>query len=53
LSMELDAFTAPIYNIKVRSQIKYIRTRIARTLIPYYIVMNDNWVAHYIFFSNS
>ena len=42
LSMELDAFT--------RSQIKYRRAHIARTLIYYYIVMNHNWVAHYTFF---
>jgi hypothetical protein len=49
--MELDAFTTPIYNIKIRSQIKYRRTHIARTLILYYTVMNDNWVTHYIFSS--
>jgi len=51
LSMELDVFIAPIYNRKVRSQIKYRRTHIARTLIYYYIVMNHNWVAHYTFSS--
>ena len=49
--MELDAFTTPIYNKKVWSQIKYRRAHIARTLISYYIVMNDIWVAHYIFSS--
>jgi len=48
--MELDVFIAPIYNRKVRSQIKYRRAHIARTLIYYYIVMNHNWVAHYTFF---
>ena len=42
LLRELDAFTAPIYNRKVRSQIKYRRTHIARTLIYYCIVMNHN-----------
>ena len=35
----------------VRSQINYRRAHIARTLIPYYIVMNDIWVAHNIFSS--
>jgi predicted nucleic acid binding AN1-type Zn finger protein len=46
--MELGAFTTPIYIIKkVQSQINYKRACIARTLIPYYIVMNDNWVSHY------
>jgi len=49
--MELDAFTAPIYNRKVRSQIKYRRAHIVRTLIYYYIVMNHSWVAHYTFSS--
>jgi predicted nucleic acid binding AN1-type Zn finger protein len=49
--MELDAFAAPIYNKKVRFQIKYRRAHIARTLTPYYIVMNDNWVAQYTFSS--
>ena len=38
---------------KVRSQINYRRTHIARKLIPYYIVMNDIWVAHYIFSSQT
>ena len=51
LSMELDVFTAPIYNRKVRSQMKYRRAHIARKLIYFYIVMNHNWVAHYTFSS--
>ena len=49
--MELDAFTVPRYNRKVRSQIKYRRAHIARILFYYYIVMNHNWVAHYTFSS--
>ena len=40
-----------LYIKKEQSQINYRRAHIAKTLIPYYIVMNDNWVAHYIFSS--